>query len=106
MQKYLQKHLIKNCSIEELIWDIRRYFLLDYFRTRELLHVLITRLMCTTTPEILQLIKSDDSETFKIGVQLLFGNYIDTYNLINNSEMYDSCLHHYPRYLTENHLIF
>ena len=105
MQKYLSKHLIKNCSIEELISDIRRYFLLDYFRTRELLHVLVTRLMRITTPEILQLIKSEDFETFKLGVQLLFGNYIDTYNLINNSEMYDSCLHHYPRYLINYNII-
>ena len=105
MQKYLSKHLIKNCSIEELISDIRHYFLLDYFRTRELLHVLVTKLMCITTPEILQLVKSEDFETFKLGVQLLFGNYIDVYNLINNSEMYDSCLHHYPRYLVNYNII-
>ena len=99
MQRYLSEPRVTNLSNDELALNIRKYFLIDYFRTTDLIRRLINSLMLNASFEILELINSDDSESSKVGIQLLFIEHIDTYNLVNNSKIYDNCLYIYPKYL-------
>lgn len=69
----------------------------NIYRCSNCLKVLIIRLINNTDESTLQLINSPDSDTRELGIQLLFKDHLDIYNLLNESIFnYQWELHIFP----------
>ncbi len=69
--------------------------------SRNLLGTIIIELMNKCDNETFDLISSEDLDTQKLGNQLLFGEYLDIFNIALNLQHYDyECLH-YPHLISQ-----
>lgn len=69
--------------------------------SQNLLGTIIIELMSKCNNETFDLISSEDLDTQKLGSQLLFGEYLDIFNIALNLRHYDyECLH-YPHLISQ-----
>lgn len=69
--------------------------------SQDLLCTIIIELMKKCNDEIFDLIRSEDSDTQKLGSQLLFGEYLYVFNIALSLRHYDyECLH-YPHFISQ-----
>lgn len=69
--------------------------------SQNLLGTIIIELMSKCDTETFNLICSEDPDTQKLGSQLLFGKYLDIFNIALSLRHYDyECLH-YPHFVSQ-----
>ena len=66
-----------------------------------LLGTIIIELMNKCDNETFDLICSEDSDTQKLGSQLLFGEYLDIFNIALSLRHYDYICLHYPHLISQ-----
>lgn len=83
----------------QLIQNILQNYLSDEGTTVKNLQVLTIRLMYENT-KLHSMIDSEDDDVSQLAIQMLFSNYLDLYNELDETGRYKYTLHEYPKLLT------
>lgn len=83
----------------QLIQDILQNYLSNEVVTTKNLQVLTIRLMFENT-KLHSMIDSEDDDISQLAIQMLFNNYLDLYNKLDETGRYEYTLHEYPKLLT------
>ena len=86
-------------STDQLIQNILQNYLTNEIITTKNLQVFIIRLMFENT-NLHSMIHSEDYDTSQLAIQILFSNYLDLYNKLDETERYKYTLHNYPKFIT------
>lgn len=86
-------------STYQLIQNILQNYLSDEITTVKNIQVFIIRLMFENT-KLHSMIDSEDDDISQLAIQMLFNNYLDLYNKLDETGRYKYTLHEYPKLLT------
>ena len=86
-------------STGQLIQHILQNYLSNEVVTAKNLQVFIIRLISENT-NLCGMIDSEDDDISQLAIQMLFNNYLDLYNKLDETGRYEYTLHEYPKLLT------
>lgn len=86
-------------STDQLIQNVLQNYLSNEGVTKRNLQVWIIRLMFENT-KLHGMIDSEDDDVSQLAIQMLFNNYLDLYNKLDETGRYEYTLHEYPKLLT------
>lgn len=86
-------------STDQLIQNVLQNYLSNEGTTKRSLQVLIIRLMFENT-KLHSMIDSEDDDVSQLAIQMLFNNYLDLYNKLDETGRYEYTLHDYPKFIT------
>lgn len=86
-------------STDQLIQNILQNYLSDEVTTVKNIQVFIIRLMFENT-KLHSMIDSEDDDISQLAIQMLFNNYLDLYNKLDETGRYKYALHKYPKLIT------
>lgn len=84
---------------DQLIQNILQNYLSNEVTTAKNIQVFIIRLMFENT-KLHSMIDSEDDDISQLAIQMLFNNYLDLYNKLDETGHYKYTLHEYPKLLT------
>ena len=70
------------------ILDAKKHNFCNYFIIEKIQHVVVE--LMYTKKDIVKLIQSDDNEVFRLGIQMLFEDYLDQYNKLCENPKWES----------------
>ena len=85
------KDKFRDCDISTLlnqILDAKKHNFCNYFIIEKIQHVVVE--LMYTKKDIAKLIQSDDNEVFRLGIQMLFEDYLDQYNKLCENSKWES----------------
>lgn len=81
----------RGCDISTLlnqILDAKKHNFCNYFIVEKIQYVVVA--LMYIKKDVVKLIQSDDNEVFRLGIQILFEDYLDQYNKLCENPKWES----------------